>query len=149
MTTDCNKTASTVHGFRKMPGNGSQPLGGKSDPERETEVGLGEGGRVLVCAKCRSRITRQDLGMEVNGRHRHVFFNPYGRIFELGCFASARHVTPSGPRTGEFTWFPGFVWEVVACTGCNNQLGWKYTASNKGGFYGLILSCLVEEEDRH
>ena len=105
----------------------------------------GETGGVLVCRACRSRITRRDLGMEVDGSHRHVFFNSAGLVFELGCFASAKNVLPTGPRTDEFTWFPGFEWQAVACTGCVTQLGWRYTGP-QGGFFGLILSALMEEE---
>jgi hypothetical protein len=100
---------------------------------------------VLVCRACRSRITRRDLGMEINGRHRHVFFNPEGLVFELGCFASARNLTAAGPETGEFTWFPGYRWQVVLCTGCSSQLGWRYVGDD-GGFFGLILKALLEEE---
>lgn len=104
-----------------------------------------ETGGVLVCRACRSRITRRDLAMTVNGRHRHVFFNPSGLVFELGCFASAGNLTPTGPETGEFTWFPGHRWQVVLCTGCSTQLGWHFTGA-EGGFFGLILKALMEEE---
>ncbi|MCJ2166002.1 MULTISPECIES: cereblon family protein [unclassified Pseudodesulfovibrio] len=103
-----------------------------------------ETGSVLVCRVCRSRITRRDLGMEVHGSHRHVFFNPHGQVFELGCFASAKNILPTGPKTGEFTWFSGFDWQAVACTGCITHLGWRYTGSH-GGFFGLILASLIEE----
>lgn len=126
---------------------------GDSDPGRTDEPDLlpendtGHGGRKLVCKMCRSVITRRDLGMAVNGSHTHVFFNPYGMVFELGCFASAKNVVPAGTKSDEFTWFPGYSWQVVACTGCASQLGWRYTGSD-GGFYGLILTALVEEEGR-
>lgn len=115
--------------------------------KEEPETGTGHGGRVLVCKLCRSRITRRDLAMEVDGQHRHVFFNPHGIVFELGCFASAKNVVPAGPKTDEFTWFPGYSWQVVACTGCATQLGWRYTGKD-GGFFGLIVKALIEEEGR-
>jgi hypothetical protein len=104
-----------------------------------------ETGGVLVCRACRSRITRRDLGMEINGRHRHVFFNPDGLVFELGCFASARNLTPAGIETGEFTWFPGYRWQVVLCTGCSTQLGWRYEGRD-GAFFGLIIKALMAED---
>ncbi len=113
----------------------------------EPEETSGHSGRKLVCKMCHSVITRPDLGMEVDGKHRHVFFNPHGYVFELGCFASAKNITPTGPKTDEFTWFPGFAWQFVGCTGCQAQLGWRYTGKS-GGFYGLILKALVEEEGR-
>ncbi|BDQ37897.1 hypothetical protein SYK_22570 [Pseudodesulfovibrio nedwellii] len=112
----------------------------KQDPAAETS----EDRTRLLCKACRSRITRQDLGMEVDGSHRHVFFNPHGEVFELGCFASAKNILPTGPRSDEFTWFPGFEWQVIACTGCLTQLGWRYTGQH-GGFFGLIVALLIEE----
>lgn len=115
--------------------------------EDESEEEHGHGRSKLVCKTCRSVITRPDLGMEIGGKHHHVFFNPHGYVFELGCFASAKNVIPTGPKTDEFTWFPGFAWQVVACAGCQAQLGWRYTG-NAGGFYGLILASLVEEQGR-
>lgn len=133
------------------------PLCLKGEPDNEFSPGevvpgyepqpdpvTSEDRRALLCKACRSKITRLDLGMVVNGSHRHVFFNPQGLVFELGCFASAKNVIPTGPKTDEFTWFPGYVWQVVACTGCSSQLGWRYTGS-QGGFFGLILSALIEE----
>ena len=134
-------------GVKGVPDDGRMPDGERGEPGKAPETDTGHGGRVLVCKACRSVITRRDLGMEVNGRHRHVFFNPHGLIFELGCFASARNIIPTGPKTDEFTWFPGFAWQVVACTGCSTQLGWRYTG-NQGGFYGLIVSALLEEAGR-
>ena len=104
-----------------------------------------ETGGVLVCRACRAKITRRELAMEVGGSHVHVFFNPYGLVFELGCFASAKNLLPTGPETDEFTWFPGHRWQAVACATCLSQLGWRYVGS-EGGFFGLILKALIEEE---
>jgi len=120
------------------PGTGERPDGHLVPKGAET-------GGVLVCRACRSRITRRELGMEINGRQRHVFFNPQGLVFELGSFASARNLTPTGPETDEFTWFPGYRWQVVLCTGCSTQLGWRYVGDH-GGFFGLILKTLMEEK---
>lgn len=120
------------------------PGKGRVDPAHKPELNTGENGSVLVCKACRSKITRRDLGMKVDGNHRHVFFNPHGEVFEVGCFASAKNILPTGPRTDEFTWFPGFEWQAVACTGCLGQLGWRYTGNN-GGFFGLIITALAEE----
>ena len=131
---------------REPPSLGGSP--GGTGPDGRPIEGLdpveAEIGGVLVCRACRSRITRRDLGMEINGRHRHVFFNPDGLVFELGCFASAKNLSPAGPETGEFTWFPGYRWQVVLCTGCSTQLGWRYVG-DEGGFFGLILKALMEE----
>ncbi|WP_319469829.1 cereblon family protein [uncultured Pseudodesulfovibrio sp.] len=126
--------------------------GGGSAPESSEESGhspdpdQGEGGRALFCKVCRSKITRRELAMRIDGKHRHVFFNPHGLVFEIGCFASAKNIIPGGPKTDEFTWFPGYAWQAVGCSGCSSMLGWRYFGKN-GGFYGLILSALIEGED--
>lgn len=131
--------------FKGEPGGTDPERTG--EPEHFPEDETGHGGRKLVCKLCRTVITRRDLGMEVDGSHTHVFFNPHGYVFELGCFASAKNIVPSGPKTDEFTWFPGYTWQAVGCSGCQSLLGWRYTGRS-GGFYGLILSALTEEEGR-
>lgn len=117
---------------------------GAPGPEGETAAAR----PVLVCRACRTAITGPEHAMEVNGSHRHVFFNPHGFVFELGCFASARNVVPTGPKTDEFTWFAGHAWQAVLCAGCAGLLGWRYTGEG-GGFFGLILPALAEGHDRH
>jgi len=131
--------------LKGLPDGPDKP--GEGNPDISLEQDSGHGERKLVCKTCRLVITRSDLGMRIDGQHRHVFFNPYGMVFELGCFASAKNVVPAGPKTDEFTWFPGYVWEVMACAGCTTQLGWRYTGEGSG-FYGLILNTLTEEEGR-
>ena len=141
MTATCKQPAQAL---RDEQDSGQKPAKGHMDPAKRSEPDAGGRGPILICRACRSRITRRDLGMEVNGSHRHVFFNPHGDVFELGCFASAKNLVPTGPKTDEFTWFPGYVWQVVACTGCSTQLGWRYTGKG-GGFFGLILTALAED----
>lgn len=138
-----------VRALRGEPDRETPPPGGPESPDERpgesAEAVEAETGGVLVCRACRSRITRRDFAMEVNGSHRHVFFNPYGLVFELGCFASAKNLLPAGPETDEFTWFPGHRWQAVQCAGCSSHLGWRYVG-DEGGFFGLVLKALMEEE---
>lgn len=146
MTADCKNRVRALRGEPKRNPPSPDDSGPGEGTRGRPEPVDAETGGVLVCRACRSRITRPDLGMEINGAHRHVFFNPDGLVFELGCFASARNLTPMGPETGAYTWFPGYRWQVVRCTGCASQLGWRYMGED-GGFFGLILKALLEEED--
>ncbi len=116
-------------------------------PDFHPEADEGEGGTVLVCRACGHRITRESARIQVLGQHRHVFYNPQGVVFELGCFAMAPGCHDLGPTTKEFTWFPGYVWQPVFCGFCHGHLGWRYRAESGNGFFGLILECLVEESD--
>lgn len=124
---------------------GDEPNDGSREPGQSHETERQHGRRALVCKTCHAHITRPDLAMRIEGKHRHVFFNPHGYVFEIGCFASAKNTAPSGPKTDEFTWFPGYAWQAVGCTHCATLLGWRYTGS-RDGFYGFILSALTEEE---
>lgn len=130
----------------RVPPSGGGPDG--TGPEREgpgerAETVGRETGGVLACRACRAKITSRALAMEVDGRHRHVFFNPHGLVFELGCFASAKNLIPQGPPVAEFTWFPGHRWQPVTCAQCRAQLGWRFLGADSG-FFGLILKNLMD-----
>jgi len=109
-------------------------------PELSDDEGRG---RVLGCAFCRRPITSTAAGIEVDGSHEHTFTNPAGIGFRIGCFADASGLMKLGPSTLEWTWFPGYSWQVELCAGCREQLGWLYRSS-KHLFHGLILDRLVE-----
>jgi hypothetical protein len=115
--------------------------------DTESDTGHGRGRQVLVCRACRTTITRPELGVEINGSHSHVFFNPHGLVFELGCFATAVNLRTAGPRTDEFTWFAGYHWQAVLCAGCSTLLGWRYSGWG-GGFFGLIRTALDETDEQ-
>ncbi len=142
--------------FDAPPGSGfrpRKPLGSPSGssgtaPDTETEVLDPEKGRVLRCVQCRYKITGTSSRLQVNGNHSHVFCNPHGLVYELGCFSSARGCGLIGSPSAEFSWFPGYSWRVAVCSRCHLHMGWSFQPLNgAGGFWGLILSHLVEEED--
>jgi hypothetical protein len=111
--------------------------------EERTEQETREEENYLLCAVCRRAITRLNARISKNGKHIHVFFNPHGIVFEIGCFSSAFGCAHVGRATTEFTWFPGYAWRIAVCAGCSAHLGWHYQGEG-GGFYGLILANLVE-----
>jgi hypothetical protein len=98
--------------------------------------------RDLLCKTCRSRITHEDHGIEVNGGHEHTFVNPGGFLHRIGCFAVATHVAQVGRPETAFSWFPGFSWQIVACKTCRTHLGWIYRCAGDH-FTGLLLDELV------
>ena len=102
------------------------------------------GGR-LYCAACGSWITRQDQRVPVNGAHTHIFRNPHGLDFKIGCFATAPGCGQVGEATEEWTWFPGYSWQVAVCNHCGSHLGWRYLSRAGDVFYGLILRQLAEQ----
>lgn len=97
--------------------------------------------QAILCANCRAQITRHQMGMAVNGRHEHAFFNPAGIAFEIRCFRQAPGVMTEGPSSAAFTWFPGYLWQIALCTTCHAHLGWQFT--NSTSFFGLIATRLA------
>ncbi len=96
--------------------------------------------RAILCAACSAVITHQDQRLQINNRHEHAFFNPAGIAFEVRCFRQAPGATPHGEPSAEFTWFPGYRWQIVLCAACRTHLGWLFTASQS--FFGLIANRL-------
>ncbi len=83
------------------------------------------------------------------GETPQVFVNPHGLVYELVTLRRAIHVVGIGRPTTEFTWFPGYAWQVVACARCAAHLGWEYRAiagSSPPSFYGLIRSELITDD---
>lgn len=98
--------------------------------------------RTLVCKACGTAITSQECAIEVGGSNCHTFLNPGGIVFRIGCFSGASGCFIMGEPTVEYTWFPGYAWCYVICSGCLSHMGWHYS-SGEGGFFGLILDRLV------
>jgi hypothetical protein len=101
----------------------------------------------LCCVQCLAPVAREGDRCQVAGAHRHVFANPHGFVFEIGCFSRAPGCTIRGPDTPDFSWFPGTRWQLALCARCGLHLGWRYTGHLDGPFYGLILSRLVASPD--
>jgi len=97
----------------------------------------------LYCAQCRHPVTSQARRMSVSGSHRHVFANPHGLVFAIGCFSAAPGCRGAGPASPDFSWFPGMLWQIAICAACGLHLGWRYTGKTEGGFFGLILDRLA------
>ncbi len=115
-----------------------------SDPEKRPVK--------LLCQHCLFEITSGDQGISRRGKHRHLQCNPNGNVFDFRCFSQA-NCLPVGPESNEFSWFPGYSWQIALCGKCLAHLGWLFNAgsgSETGDiFYGLINNRLVEEESRH
>lgn len=126
----------TAHGLPDQPG-----LDDRHAPDGD------EGGRFVRCGACGRPVAAPESRGEVGGRHAHVFANPGGHVFEIGCFQDAFGCRGEGPFVAEFSWFDGFAWQVALCRYCDAHLGWRYrTLDGAGpGFWGLILGRVSEE----
>jgi len=123
-----------------LPDRQGEQLIQEEDEEKKEEE------KHILCAQCRAVITSPHERIEVQGAHEHTFFNPYGIIFQIGCFRQARGCGYQGPAIEEFSWFPGYSWRIAICRSCLTHLGWLYSAPDKESFCGLILDHLIQPE---
>ncbi len=97
----------------------------------------------LRCSACERVITDAAHAIERGGAHAHTFANPHGIVHHLRCFARASGVIATSAPSSEFTWFPGFTWQILACRTCRTFIGWRYRCA-ADTFYGLLRDRLVE-----
>jgi hypothetical protein len=95
----------------------------------------------ILCNICKNKITKISDKIEVNSKHNHTFLNPQGLFFNISCFKNAPGCETFSRPTEEYTWFPGYEWQVVVCKNCRIHNGWKYT-SGENAFFGLIENTL-------
>lgn len=99
---------------------------------------------LILCRECLQPVTRERERLAVDGAHRHTFANPYGVVFEIGCFRRAPGCAYAGASSGEFSWFAGYTWRVALCAACLIHLGWVFQSTGGDRFHGLILERLIE-----
>ena len=97
----------------------------------------------LYCARCQQKITHAREAITIQGRDSFLFENPMGYSFRIRCFRQAMGWSGVGTMTKEYTWFPGYAWQTIACSQCDNHLGWRYGNDSGDEFYGLIDDRLV------
>ena len=127
-----------------------EPRRPRETPKPEKRDHSGEdSGRLLVCGECLQAVTTGGARIEMSGGHVHTFANPHGVVFHIGCFAVAPGCQEASEPSPEFSWFPGYTWEVALCRGCGAHLGWLFR-SGDSRFHALILDRLAEaDEPKH
>ena len=86
-----------------------------------------------------------------------LMVNPAGHKFEMITVREAFNLQAVGEPSSMATWFPGYQWTSMVCSGCNAFVGWRFTrdtsaepASDKrpATFYGLVWAEVVQYHDR-
>lgn len=98
--------------------------------------------RAIVCAACGHPITSESERISIGERHEHRFLNPYGFVFDIGCFREAAGCACSGESSTELTWFPPLAWRVACCGSCHGHIGWAFESPSSTVFFGLVLNRL-------
>jgi hypothetical protein len=97
----------------------------------------------LLCSGCCAQVAEDDAAIEVCGLHRHTCTNASGVTYVVTCFAPVSEaVGVVSNESSEWSWFPGYRWQVAACVHCGMQLGWKYTRPDSS-FHGFIDARLT------
>jgi len=118
------------------------PPPGQTDLQaKPKDAGTDDGGEALVCAACRHPITTTAARFEAFGGHLHDRMNPSGYVFRLGLYSRAPGVRSASGPSSDFTWFPGYRWEIVVCRGCFEHLGWRFSGLDV--FFALLPEKLV------
>ena len=82
----------------------------------------------------------------MSGGHSHTFANPHGFLFHApACFAVAPGCDVISDATAEYSWFPGYAWQVAVCRGCGTHLGWLFRSTDSR-FHALIVDRLAETD---
>lgn len=101
---------------------------------------------VILCKNCNALVTKPVFAVHTGQGFSQAFANPSGHVFEIGCFSQASGCAQGSPRSGEFTWYPGYDWCIGICRNCSFHLGWIFLPVSQGSaskFYGLILDHLI------
>jgi hypothetical protein len=110
-----------------------------SSPQEEIEESDPE---AIHCRACGWRITSRSQVSRRDGQFEHVFSNPAGIVFHIGCFNEAPGCTVSGTPTDFFSWFSGYSWSYAQCACCGLHAGWRFQ-SIADAFFGLNLDALT------
>jgi len=138
-------TSNTDNGY--LLREASEKYGGEKpgqiveDETKEKEPDIDE---YILCRQCRRIITSPAERIEMQGAHQHTFANPYGSVYEIGCFRSAAGCGYAGQSSDEFTWFKGYCWRIAVCGSCLFHLGWLFISPGSDSFNGLILDHLIQ-----
>jgi hypothetical protein len=135
-TKDCRLPPDPLWCRTRLPAKSSPQQDARPDDASEQQAD-----HAILCATCGAVITHRSQALRIDNQHEHAFFNPAGIAYALRCFRDAPGVSPHGEPIAEFTWFPGYCWQIVLCASCQTHLGWRFT--NTQSFFGLIGSRLV------
>jgi len=76
-----------------------------------------------------------------------AFLNPHGFIHEVVTVRRVENVTLTGAPTTDFTWYPGYAWQIAWCVKCAAHVGWSFAAVGEAeprGFWALRRDAIVE-----
>jgi len=121
-------------------------------PGSATEATRGESGaRAILCRTCRTRLSDPGAVFPMKtGGATGVFMNPHGFLHEVVTVRRAENIVHLGWPTTDFSWFPGYAWEIALCAACREHVGWRFTPAQEAEpavFWGLRRPAIIEDEE--
>ncbi len=142
------ETRQLRRGFRQPPGRTPEKFPGNTPDnsivdQEATRLNLHRRQKQpVLCKACGHPITTTGEIVAVSNSHQHIFANPGGLVFTIGCFRTAPGCMTTGPLTAEFSWFRGYQWRIAICASCHIHIGWMFAGTGHS-FFGLILDRLT------
>lgn len=104
----------------------------------------------FICKRCKNHLANYNeiVPMSKEGVQ-SSYCNENGYVHETLTFR--RMIEDSSylvdrPKT-EFSWFPGYAWQILLCKSCSCHVGWRFTSTKKNlvphTFYGLSRKSLT------
>lgn len=110
----------------------------------------------FLCKRCRNKIAMyNDIFAMSKDAVNANYCNPAGYVHETltvnKTFESAVQMVDR-PST-EFSWFPGYAWQIAICKKCFTHVGWKFMAVNNRNlrprtFFGLSCKSLIVQSEQ-
>ena len=101
----------------------------------------------ILCRACDAQVSDRALLFAMDSdRIERVFSNPGGYLHDIVTVRDAWSLTSASPPSTEFSWYPGYAWEIVLCASCAAHLGWAFSATTDrqpARFYGLRRGGVV------
>ncbi|BES92127.1 protein cereblon homolog [Nesidiocoris tenuis] len=102
--------------------------------------------RAYYCLSCDLLIGHQEdfFAMSAEGAQ-STYVNPGGFVHDTVTLLKASHLSLISHPSAEFSWFPGYYWQIAVCTHCHKHIGWKFTSQTlvPRYFWGLSRQSLV------
>lgn len=102
------------------------------------------------CKRCKTQIAcYSDIFAMAKGNVNVNYCNPAGYIHEtLTVHKTLENAAKIVDRPStEFSWFPGYAWQIAVCNKCTTHIGWKFVAVTKNlkpkSFFGLSCKSLI------
>ncbi|KFB42716.1 AGAP005299-PA-like protein [Anopheles sinensis] len=98
----------------------------------------------FICKRCDNEVASySDIFAMSKQGVQTSYCNPSGYVHDTLTVHKTKEdsTLTVGAPSAEYSWFPGYSWQIIVCINCRQHLGWKFVATKKNflpkSFYGL------------